>query len=39
VEKMPQKFQKRVLEAWCEVVDSEGRIGAFCPAPWLEVVE
>lgn len=26
-------------EAWCEVVDSEGRVGAFYPASWLKVVE
>lgn len=35
--KIPKHAAKR--ELWCEVVDSEGRVGAFYPVAWLQVVE
>ena len=35
--KIPYHAVKR--ELWCEVVDSEGRVGAFYLATWLKVVE
>ena len=34
---LPRHASKK--ESWCEVVDSEGKIGAFYPAHWLKVVE
>lgn len=34
---IPKHAEKR--ELWCEVVDTEGRVGAFYPVAWLQVVE